>query len=831
MRRVLPIVAVLLALAAILAVVLRDDAPSAAPVGVLRPAAPASETPSFALAPAGADGAPSVASTPEPADLAERRASELPLDVAVLHADGAPAAGCVVVLARDGQPQWHALTDATGVARGSGLDGEVVAWVSGAATRPQQFPLSAPHGRVELELPAGESVAGWVLVDGAPPPAPFVLGLDTQANDSDVPPAIAPLFAPARAAPGAGELHFGQVVGADGAFRFVGRSTPWKCRATLPPGFVAEDDESRDLRAPNAARVLRLRRLPQMRLRVLMPDGAPAAAASVGANVRGGGTSHWNQLQCDAEGRVSIPGLAEAPSEFVNLSLMSAARDARLGVELPIPFCDRDGDLGDVSLEAAWTVSFRALGPDGVPLAGAMGATTCEKDDLRSKLTGADGLGTIAGVPAGCAELLVGAPLHETATVPLPPVLPPGPLDVALAACASLQVHVAVPDGGARPGLRLVFATRTRSSRYVPRGQSLQVMRQLGITPTAHGSYDWPIEGSGDEVGLTFTIPVPADGKVIVGCVEPGEALGLSLVDATCAPLWSREPFVLQPGQQELVSVSLAREPGALEVRVLDAGGRPLADAKVQVSASGPRADKAYPCTPSAITDASGVCCFADLYVEAVDIECSRAGFASTKLTAVAVPGSATATLSEGLTVTVHVVDEAGRPVYVERVAARRTDGVPLRLATSSLDISPDRPGEEDSHAEWSFSNLPAAPVILSARVSGRVVEMEHDARVPEARMVLPATGSLRVRGLPVAVADPGVEVLLLAEGAGGSDLHLSYSPDEGSAPPGECRWPLVLPGTWSVSLKQFGGAGPRVLQGPFVVEVRAGEETLLDLP
>jgi len=201
-------------------------------------------------------------------------------------------------------------------------------------------------------------------------------------------------------------------------------------------------------------------------------------------------------------------------------------------------------------------------------------------------------------------------------------------------------------------------------------------------------------------------------------------------------------------------------------------------------------------------------------------------GFATTKVAGVAVPGRATAVLSRGLEVTVHVVDAEGRPVPVDRVYVRRTDGVPLRLVTSTLDDPPDRPGGEDCHAEWRFTDLPAARIVIGTRLCAREVQIEHDAREPEARLVVPATGALLVRGLDLEGHD---DAFVSAEGDAGTDLRLSYGLSA-REPETEVRWPLVLPGTWRVSLKASDGDAVRVLRGPIVADVRAGEVTTVEL-
>src|SRR5262249_52271991 len=266
----------------------------------------------------GADGLPSFArADPETRELSAAAARPIDvatpsdaaaaatLDLLVLHADGVPAAGCAVVVTAPGAAPWLARTDATGHASGPAPAADGVAWVDGATLHPISFPLTAHRSAMTLTLPAGSVLEGHALIDDAPPGEPFALGLDQHDFGEDVPKDVVSLLA------GYGAPHRelrgqpGLLVGLDGGFRFSGLPPDWGDSFALPDDLAEAEHESLDATAPDDARVLRLRRLPRVLLRVLMPDGQPAPRARLDATVSATGSSTQRALMADEAGRAS----------------------------------------------------------------------------------------------------------------------------------------------------------------------------------------------------------------------------------------------------------------------------------------------------------------------------------------------------------------------------------------------------------------------------------------------------------------------------------------------------------------------------------------------
>jgi hypothetical protein len=763
-----------------------------------------------------------------PAALAE----SLDLEVRVIHADGAPAAGCVVVLAPGEVPAWSRTLDSDGRGRGLGTDAGGTLWVGGATLQPVAFELPRARGRHELVLPAGEVIDGRVVIDGGPPPESFILTLEEDGGDprGDAPWRIASALVPTMVGR-AGEYGLlGQVIEGDGAFRFSGLPAGWTGRFRPEHPWHAGDDASLSVTAPARGLLLELRRVPRIRFRVVSAgDRSPEPFAGVTASVESDTSSTTDQFLCDALGRADVPMLRWDPAHTLGLDLANNAGTARRSLRLAIEDCTRDLDLGDIELSAGWTIPIRVLSRDRTPLAGARAATECGTL-LQSGPTDAEGRAVLAGVPPDCPEMRVAAERHEPACVALPPAPPSEALEVVLQPCAWLDLVVASVDGQPRPGLHLVRSTQRHLDAREARSEFLDGAYQSGVYSGGLSSVGREDRRQPD--GSTLRLlrsdsQLRALGRIPLGCVEDGATIDVSLVDRSSFVVWSSLAMTVPPGTTREELALLDARPHPFELLVTDAAGAPVEGVDVGIKASAGRPVQPVFVGRQETTGADGRATFDDVYAPLLDVRIEREGYVEATHPRLDSLVPQHLVLSRGLVVTLHGRTPSGRAVPLDAVWVEDLEGGDVRCEVEGVP-EPAAP-EAEAFATWRLGDLPPRPVVIRARVGGRDVRLPHDPQVPEARLEVPEFGSLTVNGL-AQVRDvdgspglrgecPGDATTVLEAWVGRADIHR-----------GSLTLPVVFPGEYRITLSATDSASGEERSVSGTVEVRAGETASVTL-
>ena len=114
--------------------------------------------------------------------------------------------------------------------------------------------------------------------------------------------------------------------------------------------------------------------------------------------------------------------------------------------------------------------------------------------------------------------------------------------------------------------------------------------------------------------------------------------------------------------------------------------------------------------------------------------------------------------------------------------------------------------------------------------VAGPMYTLDHDTRVPEARLVVPAHGSIRLR-LDTLLDDRRMRVRIEPAVAGGTSLRFL---DTTTPYDGTLLLPAILPGDYLVTFERPRGPGCdswTAFGSPARVTVRPGETTVVTAP
>lgn len=742
-----------------------------------------------------------------------------PLEVSVRHADGAPAAGCRAVLVDGDTPVWSGWSDSAGRILPLDAAGATTLWIGGATSHPVRFELPAATGRHELFLPVGEVVDGRVVLIGTWPAEPLVLFLEPATDEPQPPQAVRAALRDPSPGFHAGWARNAQRLGGDGSFRFSGLARGWEGELVPPAGWSLADRPTLELTAPARGLRLELRRDARVSLRVLLPDDTPAGGARLDVVIHGRFNSQAFSLLADGDGRASFALPAPLEVHRAELTLTDASGAGRRRLALDPLDATRDTDLGDVRLEDSRTVAFRVRDLSGKPVAGAR-VGTAGNGRVVSQPTGEDGLGELGSVPLDATELNAWAPRHEPAVVALPSGPSSATLDIVLRACAWLSVEVtseAVPLAD----LSVIV------SRDVPvddEGRSWSLGMSVGGARAAVLS-EPRLDAAGrafrrkSEV-FSFNQPQPFE----VGCVDAGHPITV-LVREDTGHVVARAPTLeLAPGEERRVTLHVAGVPRPLEVLVTDVSGAPVQRARLTIRAPDAPGDERSFIVSERHTDASGMASLEAVFAPELELECHHDDFAPVRRERV-VPGVPEhIVLEAGYEVTLRCVDSGGAPLPAWLQDVERRDGT--RLDLEGLPLDPPRADGSPASSAWKLEHLPGEPVVLRVEAGGREFALEHDARVPEARLELPAAGSLVVDWpLPLPAAATGQPVLVVRDDAG-RELRHTLTPAQ-QEQKGGVTLGVVFPGQYAVRLVRREPSGAEViLLGATQVEVRAGAST-----
>src|SRR5262245_38329652 len=141
MLRRIVLVVVIVAAAGLVALLSKSEEGAGGAGAVLRREARDASAPAFAT-----DGPESAVPAGAAVQSAAASADDGTLRITVLHSDGVPAVGCLVIAEPNQGSPWSARADATGTATGPSLPSAGGAWIDGVMPGPQSFKLSATRG-------------------------------------------------------------------------------------------------------------------------------------------------------------------------------------------------------------------------------------------------------------------------------------------------------------------------------------------------------------------------------------------------------------------------------------------------------------------------------------------------------------------------------------------------------------------------------------------------------------------------------------------------------------------------------------------------------------
>jgi hypothetical protein len=532
--------------------------------------------------------APMAVAPPPPGDESAREGQ---LEVRVSGERGA-LAGATVRLLWEWDRRYHlaarAMTDASGRVALERLPVGVT-WVlaeaPGYARASAQVVVASEPRLLELEL--------------APPHPLSVRVIDEQG---------APLDEATVLVTAADPLPYGALTDARGVARFARLGpSPWTVKASAPGHeSITRSGVSSDL-------TIELRRLGSLEIAVELPSGAPAPGAAVLIT----GTSLWpaRQAEADARGATRISGLLAGSydlratlGDYVSPTLigfeLARGADERLTLRLVagrrVRIVVTDGEEEDALVVPAADVVLAESGLSSFPIRGR---------------TGADGSVTLGPIAPGPATVAArAADFVSTSGAPVPDKLE-GPVRVALLRGGTLRGEVV--DSRDRPVDGASIEVIGTDTRGLP----------IAETPWLHAfrrtHFEWALAGPvplipAGELGVMPgpVPPIPPPGAAIV----PGAAaVALALpadAEPAAAPLdpwvtrWDGSfvarpvtpgrlrALVRHPDYVEAVSEVVAMAPGgeakvkvvmlaggSIEGRVVDERGRPVAGARVDLTA------------------------------------------------------------------------------------------------------------------------------------------------------------------------------------------------------------------------------------------------------
>jgi hypothetical protein len=703
----------------------------------------------------------------EPGEPTELRFDEAPgrwtderavaLELTVRHASGGPAGGVGLVLARGGRVLSSARTDETGRARLDGVDGEADLWVGGVLPLPHREILAECSGPVEIVLPDGAFVEGRVTIDGRVPEFPVPLSLSTLSRDrSGGSESMTPWTAdeaqpevpwPVRSAlrvlvPGLGasRLDNAQLTGPGGSFRFSGLPPGWGAMFQVAGAYRWELEADANggpyVVAPASGVQLSLTRVAQVTGRVVAPGGEqPVPGALVRWTLASDAASTIENLTADEQGRFAIP-LIKVPVTRLDLRLRDEEWSASLEISETAIDATYGADLGDLELVPVRRVSFRVTDASARPVEGAV-AVADDTSGAKSRPTDQDGEAELRGLGASTHSMVVWAHRYLPTEVLLPEDLDRR-VDVVLARAASLDVLVLLPDGEPARNVQVRVSTEQalfeRPDKMISGGISVMpeaTAFEVGTTRPNSASFRSDTTSNTIVVGSMNFSP-DRDGQVTLSALRAGVPFELSVLDASGSVVWGPEELRIEPGETREVRAVLPFASVDLAVRVRDGDGRPVMGADVSVTAREARSGE------TERTGSDGIAHFPDLYAGRVEVAVEKAGFADSVLPDTGLPPAGVpldVILLPGLDLTVRLRDASGRSVAADKVWAVIGGRVVSRDETPAVGNA--LPAGDLFGSLWTLHGLPAQPVTLRVRLAHRVVEQEHDARVPVVTVVV----------------------------------------------------------------------------------------------
>jgi len=520
-----------------------------------------------------------------------------PLELEIVHASGAAAAGACIAIARDELVLSSGLTDRDGRVRVAALDAPATLYVGGPLPATHVQPLEPGPGPRRIALPDGAEVSGWVTVQGQRLGDRVVgLRIDTLRTrrdaDQDLPQSVMKALSGPIGAWGVHRNWLMQSVTGDGAFRFSGLTDGETAWCLIPQGFTLADGTERlELTAPRADVLIDLLQLPTIRGRaVWLATGEPVAHCraryayglaaprppSQASAKRSAATSQPARptmihtfIDADSEGRFAIPvgtsGLSYASFDLWLIDPDGQGSASRSLDDAAIAEAVAHGkDLGDIALRPARTVTFRVRDALGAPIEKAF--ATAERSDVeretRSPPTDAEGRSELRGLPAEPVALTFWS-THCDSLV----VMAQGPadehLEVTLERCASLEITVR-PTSGTLPS-DLIFSLAADQQAFTGVDDEFgPEFTRFAMEPTAGMSIESRSDSSTTPptVSGKITYEIPSTGTISISCLRPAVPLRVSVLDADGRAVWGEEIITLARGESRALDITVPGESG-----------------------------------------------------------------------------------------------------------------------------------------------------------------------------------------------------------------------------------------------------------------------------
>lgn len=606
---------------------------------------------------------------------------------------------------------------------------------------PWRTQLAERRGEHRLELPAGQEIAGMLVVDGAPPRRPWPLSLAGAVIAEDVPARLASRF------------QFAQQpavrTGPDGTFRCRGVPDAWRGELRLPDslwllpesGGTTDRHTSVAVRAGTTNLRLATTQLPTLFARFLWEDdGTPIQG--VDAFVIGWFDKERSSpgfgATSDAAGEIAVALRSGLSSDYPIWSdpasrpamerFVLYVRDAGIAGKHEFEFDRRQiasGDVQVVRLPRAKTTHFLAIDETGAPVAGAR-----VQANGFSEPTGADGRGTFAGTARDVRT--VGAPHRR-----IGPTAPRGvtagtaedPLVFVLPAANSVRLRVLGDDGEPAPFVDVLMLSDEEP--FWTGGLASWLAKELGHPVSGGNAKSVPQPDGTVRYRDCVNHVVIADGRADVWSLVPGRQLDFVVVDGLRRELARARCVAPRDGERIDLTLRVPGRPLTLRGRVVDAAGAPIAAASVQCA----DATEADVFGLHATSDTDGAFAVPGLWSrDPLRVTIEAPGFVVLQRELPAVDEERPVdqfVLERGLAVTVRVVDEFGEPVML---TPRLDEASRLHDAYEELG-----PGAR----RW--RRLPPAPQTFRATLGAVDFAITHDPRQPEAVLRVPKPGRLTI--------------------------------------------------------------------------------------
>lgn len=699
-------------------------------------------------------------SAPSAGDTVERRAAAPgERSLAIVDTAGAPIGGAHVFALAGGTLRERAVSDARGVVRapgGEGCDGLLLA---APARVPLRLAAAAIPASGLVVWSDGLSVAGHIALP-AGRHAELVVASDARGAWAD---GLADDVLAALAALGCTPDRLQLTLPGDGAFAVRGFDGAWSGSLELADGWTVRGVPPRwrvrdgvQLLLCEPANDVELVGVPPVEVRGrLLSARTPAVGVALEIPFGGWALPRRATGRSGADGRF---GLAVArPAEAAERLWLVVGAPGAIRRELRLPADGDSLDIGDVELGRP--VHVRVQDRAGAPIAGAAVVVVDEGLAGTAATTAVDGTATLPFVAAAAGELLVRADGFASARVALP---------------ADDRLVVTLASGST-----ITVATDAEAA--------LRSSLMLRVTADA-----MPFHGAGGEPLRPFRqeFPFDADGGRVLGDLEPGVLLHLTVVDSQGEGIAQADAVAPPLGRTDAVQLTVRDRFTALRGVVRDERGRPVPHAVVHLEA-GPMALQELTGTDGrfAVGPLRGIAHAAHLEVrhpQFVTLVRHDAEFDPAA-------GELVFTLLRGRDLQVTVRQASGRPVA----------GALLLFTAGAAGMGI---GREDEPGSYRFENVPMHAGVVTLQRFGREFTQPVGAADTVAELQVPDMATVRVPWPSSAAADRRISLVVTPLAPAG-DAERTYfrAAEAGAVAPLQV---LLPPGRYQLRLEALRPGG-----------------------